>query len=229
MNPQQITLTCANPPLTVAALRGQVAPRPEDFDAGWTNIARPRRTALTQWDGADPRGVVFSMLIDGVGDNHSIEPDCDQLEQMAQPAAKGSEPPIIRAVGALPHTELDWIIGRLEWDPDPIYSRALQARTRQEVTVHLLEYVADDRLAAAPAAERARRKAAQQAAAAAKSAGTSPAKVTKDKIYVVHAGDSLSSIAARVLGSYKRWPELATLNGLRDPNRLTVGRRLRLP
>jgi nucleoid-associated protein YgaU len=46
---------------------------------------------------------------------------------------------------------------------------------------------------------------------------------------VVAQGDSLTSIAARDLGDYSRWPEIAALNGIRDPDRLTVGQTVRLP
>jgi hypothetical protein len=49
---------------------------------------------------------------------------------------------------------------------------------------------------------------------------------------VVQPGDSLSAIAARVLGSAKRWPELHEANRDRlgdDPRRLRAGMTLRLP
>lgn len=228
MNPQLITLTTANPPLTVTALRGQTAPVVEQRQAGWNLVARPRRKSLTQWDGIDPLPLVLSLILDGVADDTTVEPDCDALERMAQPVAEGTEPPLVRTTGVLPHSATDWIIALLEWDPEPIYSRS-GYRTRQEVTVHLVEYVADDRLSDQPAAERARRQAAQKAAAAAKASGARSTQQTKAKLYVVRSGDTLASIAARVLGSYKRWPELAALNGLRDPDTLHVGQTLRLP
>jgi nucleoid-associated protein YgaU len=49
------------------------------------------------------------------------------------------------------------------------------------------------------------------------------------KSYVVADGDTLSTIAKRLLGSAARWKEIAELNGIEDPTRLRVGRRLRLP
>lgn len=234
MNPQQITLTCANPPIVVSALRGQTAPVNTGGYSGWTTIQRPRRKSLTEWDGIEPLTVVLSLLFDGVATDTSISDDIIRLERMARPPSQGAEPPIVRVTGAAPHTDLDWVIAQpdggdgLEFDPDPIWSRN-GYRTRQEVTVHLLEYVADDRLAEAPAAERARRAAAHAAAAAAKKAGVKTGQAPRAKVYTVKAGDTLSTIAARLLGSYKRWPEIATLNGLRDPNRVTVGQTLRLP
>lgn len=47
--------------------------------------------------------------------------------------------------------------------------------------------------------------------------------------YTVKAGDTLSSIAARVLGNANRWQEIATLNGIGDPRTLRVGQILKLP
>lgn len=47
--------------------------------------------------------------------------------------------------------------------------------------------------------------------------------------YEVRLGDGLSSIAARMLGDERRWPELAHANGLSRPDQLLVGQRLVIP
>ncbi len=47
--------------------------------------------------------------------------------------------------------------------------------------------------------------------------------------YRVKPGDTLSGIAARVLGEADRWRELATLNGIANPRALQVGQTLKLP
>lgn len=47
--------------------------------------------------------------------------------------------------------------------------------------------------------------------------------------YTVKDGDTLSSIAARVLGNVALWQKLATLNSIRDPRSLTPGQVLLLP
>ena len=49
------------------------------------------------------------------------------------------------------------------------------------------------------------------------------------RVYTVVAGDSLSVIAQRELGTCKRWPEIAALNGNLDPARLQQGMVLRMP
>ncbi len=47
--------------------------------------------------------------------------------------------------------------------------------------------------------------------------------------YVIAKGDTLSSIAARYLGSARRWPEIVAANGRLDPQTLQIGQVIRLP
>ena len=47
--------------------------------------------------------------------------------------------------------------------------------------------------------------------------------------YVVKPGDTLTSIATRLLGSGNEWREIAKLNPTVDPDKLKVGQRLVLP
>ena len=57
--------------------------------------------------------------------------------------------------------------------------------------------------------------------------GTPPR--SKAKTYTVKKGDTLSKIAARLLGSASKWQAIAKANGLRNPNSLKVGQVLKLP
>jgi LysM repeat protein len=228
---QYVTVLCTNPPLRVRALRGNVAPIPAGGFGGWQLVARPRRKALTQWGGIDPFQLQLSIILDGVRGNQSVEPDCLALEQMAQPIGPRLDPPTVTVVGVVPHPELDYVIGDgnggsgLAWDAAPLYS-ASGYRIRQEVTLTLVEYVAADRVGGTSPAARARAQAVSTSAAAAAAAGgVAPAA----RVYTIKAGDTLTGIAARVLGSATRWTELAQLNGLEDPYRLPVGATVRLP
>lgn len=228
-----ITLATAQPKLSVTAMRGVTPPVPAGGYGGWTLIARPKRKSLTQWDGIEPRRILVPIILgmtpagDGLADDTTCEPARDRLERMAQPPAVGSQPPIVTVTGAVPHASVAWVIEDFDWDPNPDYSRR-GFIVRQAVTVHLLEHVNDQLAAPVNAAELTRQAATKRAAAAAAKIGAVATSVLQ-RIYIVGAGDTLPSIAAAKLGSAKRWTELATLNGLRDPNRLTVGQKLRLP
>lgn len=204
---QYVTLTA--PGVTVRALRGDASPILTGGFGGWTQVARPRRKALTQWDGEQPLELTFSILFDGFENGQSVEADCLTLERLARQQQDGSDPPIVRHGGGMPHPELDWIVSDLSWDVDPVYSQSGN-RVRQQVTVKLLEHVAAEAIPTAASV------------AAAKSGGAT-------KAYVVKTGDTLSSIAAKQLGDHKRWTEIATLNGIRDPKSIRAGQRLRLP
>lgn len=47
--------------------------------------------------------------------------------------------------------------------------------------------------------------------------------------YTVRNGDTLSAIAQRELGAASRWPEIANLNGLANPDLIYPGQELRMP
>lgn len=238
-----VTLVSSQPPLKVTGMLGLTPPTLLSGYGGWNLITRPRRKSLTEWGGIEPRRVVVPLIlgvypgaggafIDGAAAQINVEPVRTTLERMAQPPAPGGEPPLITAHGVVPHASSfvnGWVIETFDWDPNPVIAPAGFA-TRQAVTVHLLEYVRDDRLADLTAAQTARLNAAITSGSAARAAGGQTNQPSKQKTYVVKAGDTLSRIAARVLGNYKRWTEIKTLNpAVTDPDKLTVGQRIRLP
>jgi LysM repeat protein len=47
--------------------------------------------------------------------------------------------------------------------------------------------------------------------------------------YTIRSSDSLASIARDLLKDGRRWRELADVNGLRDPNKIVPGKRIKLP
>lgn len=72
--------------------------------------------------------------------------------------------------------------------------------------------------------------------AAAKGETSSKAPKTEDrgdnqkaKTYTVKKGDTLWRIAEKHLGAGSKYPEIASLNGLKDPNKINVGQVLNLP
>ena len=89
--------------------------------------------------------------------------------------------------------------------------------TRAQVTFELLEYRPGDVVVAR-----------QSATKRSEVRNSTPAK-GKAKTYTVRKGDTLSAIAARLLGKSSRWTEIAKLNAVRNPNNLKVGQVLKLP
>lgn len=58
---------------------------------------------------------------------------------------------------------------------------------------------------------------------------TAPAPRVEARSYTIRARDTLSQIAQRELGTSRRWGEIVELNPGLDPNRLVVGKSIRLP
>lgn len=235
-----ITLESTNPPLRVTGMRGATAPSLVSGYGGWSIVPRQRDKSLTEWDGIDPLQIDIPIVlglkpgqVDNLALDTSCAPDRDMLERMAMPPTRGAEPPTLKVIGAVPHNDLTWVISTgsgsngFDWDTSPLYSLK-GFIVRQAVTVHLLEWVPET-LPAKNASAQARAAATKASAAAAKNAGGSSNQPTKAKTYIVKSGDTLSAIASRVLGNYKRWTEIATLNGIRDPKNIQPGQLLRLP
>jgi hypothetical protein len=231
-----------DPPATIVARLGADRPDVSSGYGGWEEVARPRRSTVTTWQGQPARRMTLAILLDKFVADASIEDDIRRLERMALPRT-GGEPPTVRveAKGShVPYNDLTWVIDTLAWG-DAIMN-ASGNRVRQAATLTLLEYVSDDVIAA-----RTRRSPAQRRRAKARAAsGANRKKNAREKrkpagrnrrsrstglraAPVEFAGDDLMSIAARELGDARRWHEIAELNGIRDPRAIAIGQVLRLP
>lgn len=130
--------------------------KPTGGYGGWDLVDRPRRLALTQWNGRNPLSMDVSILFDGYADDNSIEEDCAKLEAMAF-NDDFNPPPIVQVTGdAVPHQLQKWVITNISWG-GMIRRQRDGERLRQEATVSIVRYVAADKLQLR-AADLARRK-----------------------------------------------------------------------
>ena len=58
---------------------------------------------------------------------------------------------------------------------------------------------------------------------------SAPVSTGGERTYVVRAGETLSEISERELGTWKRWKEILAVNEGLDPRRLAAGTKIRLP
>jgi len=226
--------------VTLLARLGDERPSVEAGYGGWAEVSRPRRRPLSIWIGSPGLRMTLSLLFDRFDDDVSIERQLSQLERLATPTASDGSPPRLRFVArgaAVPHQANTWVIDTLTWG-DALMN-ASGNRTRQFVTLSLLEWIADVRVREDSPAKKQRAK----GKAAATKAGASSKRVTATRktaksgagTFAVAVdddfgrGDDLLSIAARELGDADRWIEIAQLNGLRDPRAIRPGQVLRLP
>lgn len=233
-----VQLRSTDPPVTLLARLSAERPNVDAGYGGWAEVSRPRRRPLSIWVGSPGLRMTLPILFDRFDDDVSIERQLAQLERLATPTASDGSPPRVRFVArgaAVPHQGNTWVIDSLAWGDALMNSSG--NRTRQFVTLSLLEWIADVRVKENSPAKKQRAK----SKAAATKAGASQKRVvaTRKKsgggatLLTVGSefgtGDDLLSIAARELGDADRWVEIAQLNGLRDPRSITPGQVLRLP
>jgi len=230
-----------DPPLLVRARLGEDRPTVESGYGGWAEVERPRRKPLTTFKAPPALRMTLPILLDNFVDGRSIEADLTRLERMARPLASDGEPPrvwIAAKGGAIPYQGLAWVIDAIEWG-DALMNGSGN-RVRQAATLSLLEYVEDVYLTEKSAAQRRRSKSAATkskkgapskriTAGRKKAKAPGPGLRAADPADDFGAGEDLASIAARVLGDADRWPEIAELNGIRDPASIRPGQVLRLP
>jgi hypothetical protein len=235
-----VTISTKDPPLTVTARLSEERPNIEQGFGGWDEIERPRRAPLTTFKGTPALHLSLSILLDAWKTGISIERQIAALERMGRPSASNGEPPHVKISstgGAIPYQARTWLVGGLSYG-DALMNRSGD-RVRQQITLSLIEYVADVRLVELSAATRRRQRAAAQrkrhgAAAkrivAKKSAKSKPKRSsTRASDDVFGTGEDLLTLAARELGDANRWVEIAALNGLRDPRAIAPGQTLRMP
>jgi hypothetical protein len=245
-----IRFTCTDPPTTVLVRLSDERPNIDSGYGGWNPVVRPRRRPYTTWAGMPVFHMTIPVLFDGFIAGRSVERDIARLENLAFPVGSNTMPPTVRIAatgGAIPHQEKTYVIDALTWGDAIMDTHG--NRTRQQVTVGLMEYIHETLLQELSAAARERVKASAykpKAGAANKriiaalveqaATSTPPAAVveaaaasTSSASTSFGQGEDLLTIAARELGDASRWTEIAELNGIRDPRSIAPGQVLRLP
>lgn len=203
-------------------------PLPASY-GGWSKVARPRRKSITTWIGRDPLSIELHFLIDDLdgGDGRAVEKEIRQLEVLAGLEGGGEmEPSLFRLKSEpkqlMPHgfaraPHVKWYIETgPTWDADSVIKKLPAGRTvRIAGSMTITQFVEDSRL------DRLIRR----------GGGRGKGRINRRKWYVVKEGDTLQKIAARkdVYGDAKSWREIAKANKIRDPKKLKVGARLRIP
>jgi hypothetical protein len=191
----------------VRVLRGPDPPKMTGGAGGWQIINRPRRVGITQWTGFEPYQMEVPVFFDGWHAQESVEDDIRRLNQM-QLGSDYQPPPTVSIDGALPVVGATWVISTIDWG-DIVYWKQMPTgdfvRLRQDAIVHLLQYVAEERLLLR--------------------------NVGLPHTYTVfRKGVSLRDVAKEMYGSPKRWKDIQKANPkIRDPNNIPTRTTLRIP
>jgi hypothetical protein len=240
-----VQIKSIDPPVTLLARLSGDRPNVDAGYGGWSEVARPRRRPLAVWVGSPALRVSLPIIFDRLADNVSIERQISQLEKIATATGTDGTPPRIHFVAqgsAVPHQSSTWVIDSLAWGDAIMNSDG--NRVRQQVTLSLLEWMKDVRVQVNSPANLQRLKVklatplkgAGSKRVVAKHGSTSTVSGTSARVTAravtsddFGQGEDLLSIAARELGDASRWPEIASLNGIRDPRSIVPGQILRLP
>lgn len=185
---------------------------------GWRSIERPRDEPATEWESVPGRYLSFPLIFDGYSAQRltaagpgSVQEEYRYLRRLGE-SSKGSRPPVLEFdYGPVGRGDL-WVMQDLT-EEEERRNRSLDL-VFIVVNITLMRFVSSE-VTLTPT-DKHRRK-------------STEAEASRNRVYVAAAGDTLSSISARLLGDASRWPELARLNGIRDPERVTRGMTLRLP
>lgn len=242
------------PPLTVLPFRYNPAQYLRQLGtANWEERQVDRGKAVVEYRGVSAHRITLDLFFDAIRKSPvgyarpgsaplsavDVEPQLEQLHRLALPWVQGdptSEPPKLQ-VRYGHGQQIRWVIAGL------IYNRELRSptsgrRVQADVTVELLEYTS-----ATPALSPV--EAAQVVANAPYNRPVDEGAIPfnrpsphyvrpgSQRLYTVRSGDTLSTIAARELGSAGRFMEVYNLNTPspmnQGPDYLQVGWVLRLP
>lgn len=201
------------------------APVPQSPGAGWNRVARPDRLSITEWGGREPVSLQLSLLV-------SSDADAEALQNFAGAGIDDSPPPILLLeteparllpFGPARAQGVSWFIDSgPSWDDEDLEIDDAGNWVQAFCEITVTQFVEDELTLTKSVPRKRRRKKKNKKKGGRHKGG-------KSRIYTVKAGDTLSSIAARELGSAKRWREIAKLNRLSDPKDIKVGQRLKMP
>lgn len=210
---QTVTFTSDELGVTVTTQLDEDVPSITAGAGGVTQVSRPRRKPLTDYDDIPLIVQEFAVIIDGYP-NRVVDQEVTAIETLAGIGRTEGPLPVVRLAGPVRYAGLAWLIDDLDAQ-DEIrdgFGRYLRCGFK----VKLIEYVDPSQITTAPGK---------------RSKGKSKAKI---KRYRVKKGDNLRRIAAKLLGSSDRWKEIARHKAnrkykLRKPDDIKPGQLLRIP
>jgi nucleoid-associated protein YgaU len=206
------TIRTADKKYTLTATLGPTQPSISDGRGGWTEVARPRKAAIAEWQGVSLIKASLEIVLDAWRTGGTTTRDQATVNAIA-PLSPKAEPPTVYIYGVpqIPST-IPWLVQAVTWSD--WLERTDGQPARVTVAFDLLERRFGEVVTRTSATKRSTVR------------NGTPART---RTYTMKAGDTLSSVAARMLGKASRWPEIAKLNGLRSTQKIKVGFKLRLP
>jgi hypothetical protein len=188
---------------------------------GYQEIERQDDVSLTDWTGQEALKQDISLLLDGWAKGDSVERELNTILKLGRDPNGERVPPVFKFFGPVYFEGKSWVlpdggIDLTSGEIETIRRHGDGELLRQEVILHLLEFIPPEQLRL-----RNKKKAQQRA-------GISQ-NIAVGGTYTTKGGETVSEIAARLLNDWQRWKEIGPKNGINDPNRkLPAGRVLKL-
>lgn len=212
---ENLIITCRNPPVRMEMHMGDGPATPTAGVAGWEEVQRIERPAMTSFTGLPAFQQDVPIMLDGWFEGESVEPKLQELLSLKH-AVFVAEGPIFESGS------------KFVFGDEPEYGEMIRRTdgtlVRVRLTLKLMKFVRPD-LAGHERKHKAKSERGRIGNPA-KSGGT-PFPGFR---YTCSAGDTLVKIAIKLFGEQGRWKEIGKLNGISDPHRkLPVGKVLKLP
>jgi hypothetical protein len=182
----------------------------------WSEEDRPHQKPAVEWAGQTNERLTFTLRLDGYPST-PMDALIRVLEGFGRKRGKDKPPPELEFDYGPGERGTRWVLETIEYG-DELRNARLQI-VRQFVTVTLLEYTEANVVITHSKKHNEKRFSSED----------NNGDGGNNQLVSVREGDTLSSIAARILGDPLRWTEIADLNELRDPDHLEIGQRLILP
>jgi LysM repeat protein len=210
-----IRIIAKDPGIDIEIPMGDGPAIPTGGFGSWIAIPRQDDVAVTDWEGQEPLTEAVPLLLDGYAKGDSVQREWNTVKKLGRdPNGDERRPPVFKVYGPIDAPEgKSWVLpdGGITPNTASIIKSNDGDLLRIEFTLSLLEYVRPDTIRRRTKARRGIGKG-------------------QALTYTTRAGDTLESIAARVLGDRKLWKALGKKNGLHDPLRsLPANRTLNLP
>lgn len=214
---ENLTITCRNPPLKLEMHMGDGPATPTAGVAGWEEVQRIERPAMTSFNGLPAFQQDVPIMLDGFAEGESVEPKLRKLLSLKH-AVFVAEGPIFESGS------------RFVFGDEPEYGEMIRRTdgtlVRVRLTLKLMKFVRPD-LAGHEPRKHHKGKSERERTGAPVKTGETPAPRLS---FTTGAGDTLAKIAIKVFGEQARWKEIGKLNGISDPYRkLPAGKVLKLP
>lgn len=215
---RKVRITSAALPHDIVTFMAEEQPQLSDGLGGWATVARPDNVAMTDWNGNEPYRMRLALMLDDFMEQRkqNVSRDFRSILKLGRTKNRDAQPPRFRVYGkALPINGRRWVLENVEWGERIV--RPGGRTVRQAVVLQMVEYIRPDDIEI----RRKRKRKGKR--------GKSGDNEKRTRHYTVKKDDTLAKIAAKFYGDWQKWTKIAKANGIKNPRKLKVGTKLRIP